>query len=482
MIDTHAHIDTEAYDTDRDEIIERAFESGLESIIVPGIVPKDFDRVLELTEKHEKIYCGIGIHPHNALIINEENLALIEHLLGRKKVVAVGEIGLDYYYDFAPKDIQKKTFREQIKIAKSFNKPIIVHNRDSDEDLLEIITEEQDGTLEGVLHCFSGTIETLNKAIELGFHVSFTGNITFKKSTLSDIVESAPMDRIMLETDSPYMTPVPHRGKRNEPLFVKYIAEKISEIKKISIDEVIEMTTMNAKRLFKLTLILFMLPFFSIFAQNETTDTVPAPRINRFEKAFGLGGMVGTHTIVQNMTFDSSKINKEVSYEGVFFYGVNINYSILDFLMLEAAYTYAKNTKIYEKSKQLEGPHIYQVLEFSSLWTANPYAKVHFYATLGYTMYFNTLNKGQIFDGKSIETNDKSNGFNFGVGLRLNIPIRDIGLVTPYLEWRINWAPTTVAGKAYDGGKPVDITSTSYYSMPRFGISFYPDFLKKHHW
>lgn len=482
MIDTHAHIDTSAFDEDRDSIIKRAFESGVDSIIIPGIEPKDFDNIITLTDKYEQIFCGIGIHPHYAQQVNSETLAQIETLSMNPKVIAIGEIGLDYFYDFAPKDIQKEAFSNQIKLAKSLDKPVIVHNRDSDEDLLKILEYEQDGTLQGVLHCFSGDNITLHKALEMGFHVSFTGNITFKKSMLNEIVQMAPIERILLETDSPYMTPVPHRGKRNEPLFVNYIAEKISDIKSIPIEEVIKMTTANAKRLFRLTIFLLLVPILTLFSQNYESDTAQKiPKTYQFEKAFGIGGVIGTHTIVQTIYNNTltPNLEKEVSYEGIFFYGAAVNYSLYDFLLLEAVYTYAKNNKIIEKSKDLEGPHIYQIIEISSIWTANPYSKINFYATLGYSIYSNTLNQG-----RDIEISQSSNGFNFGLGLRVNIPVKNIGLFTPYIEWRINWAPTKVSGPAYwnpSDTNPTTVGSTSYYSMPRFGITFYPDFLKKYH-
>ena len=300
MIDTHAHIDTSAFDEDRDLVIKRAFETGIESIIIPGIEPKDFENILALTDRFDNIFCAMGIHPHYAQQVTKENLEIIEKNAINPKVVAIGEIGLDYYYDFAPRDIQKEAFSSQLKLAKTLNKPVIVHNRDSDSDLLAILKNEQDGNLKGVLHCFSGDRNMLNEAIDLDFHVSFTGNITFKKSTLTEIVEITPLERILLETDSPYMTPVPLRGKRNEPSYVNYVAQKISEIKSIQINEVIKMTTANAKRLFKLTILLLLIPLFSLFSQSNSSDTIQ-PKVYQFEKAFGLGAVIGTHTIVQTI-------------------------------------------------------------------------------------------------------------------------------------------------------------------------------------
>ncbi len=198
MIDTHAHIDTEQFDEDREAVIERSREAGVEKIIIPAIEPKDFQRILDVVHKHENIFCGMGIHPHNANELNGQTRETIENLCSDDKVVAVGEIGLDYYYDFTPKDVQQKAFAEQLDIAKNHNLPVIVHNRESDEDLLQIIKEKQDGTLTGVLHCFSGDENMLKEALDLGFYISFTGNITFKKSKSDNLVAMTPSERLLL--------------------------------------------------------------------------------------------------------------------------------------------------------------------------------------------------------------------------------------------------------------------------------------------
>ena len=188
MIDTHAHIDADAFDEDRDEMITNAFASGVEAIIIPAIEPDRYDRVLTICNQYEHIYCGMGVHPHNAndysATVEDRIIALLED----PKVKAVGEIGLDYYYDFAPKDIQQEVFRRQLNIAKTYDMPVIIHNRESDEDMIAILKEEQNGELKGVLHCFSSDLNMLEKALALGFHISFTGNITYKKSILNEIV------------------------------------------------------------------------------------------------------------------------------------------------------------------------------------------------------------------------------------------------------------------------------------------------------
>jgi TatD DNase family protein len=477
LIDTHAHIDTEAFDDDRDDVIRRARDTGVEALIIPAIEPEHFNRVLEVAGKYENIYCAMGVHPHNANEVDDRVLNLIEENCKNEKVVAIGEIGLDYYYDFAPKDVQRKAFTEQLQLAKNHNLPVIVHNRDSDDDLMEIIKNEQDGRLKGVLHCFSGDVKMLNQALDLGLLVSFTGNVTFKKSTLGEIIENTPTDKMMLETDSPYLTPVPFRGKRNEPAYVKYVAEKIAEIKNISINEVIEMTTENAKKLFGLTFILLFIFSLSIlstsfaFAQDDYEDEEEIEYVTPYPKGLGIGFDVGTNTIVETQYYQG--LDKSISYEGIFFWGGSISWSVFDFMMLEATYNYSKNTKIIEKSNNQLGPNIHQVLELTSQWIANPHSKVNFYGVLGLSFFYNTLNDGR----PGLETKDTPVGFNFGMGFKVNIPIASVMLVTPYLEWRLNWAPAKVKGITYwDPGSviPVEIESTKFFSMPRFGIMIYP--------
>lgn len=213
MIDTHAHIFSEEFDNDITEVIENAFNSGVEAIILPAIEPKTFEKVINVSNLSENLFFSMGVHPHNAQEFNDEVSNKIIELASNPKMKAIGEIGLDYYYNFAPQDLQKEVFRKQLKLAKELNLPVIIHNRESDDDLLEILNAEQDGSLRGVLHCFSSNVEIMKKAIDLGFLISFTGNITFKKSEgLREIVKLAPIEKIMLETDSPYMTPVPFRG------------------------------------------------------------------------------------------------------------------------------------------------------------------------------------------------------------------------------------------------------------------------------
>jgi len=274
LIETHAHIDADVFDEDRDQMIAQAFANGVKAIIIPAIEPDRYDGVLSICNQYEHIYCGMGVHPHNANDYSAPVEDRIIALLENPKVRAVGEIGLDYYYDFAPKDVQQEVFRRQLNIAKSYDMPVIIHNRESDDDMIEILQEEQNGELKGVLHCFSSDLTMLHKALDLGFHVSFTGNITYKKSILDEIVRATPLDKIMIETDSPYMTPVPHRGKRNEPQFVRFIAQKIADIHALNLEEIITMTSNNAKSLFRLPLflIVFLFGFQHFLLSHKMTE------------------------------------------------------------------------------------------------------------------------------------------------------------------------------------------------------------------
>src|SRR5579872_4601887 len=317
MIDTHCHIQVKDFDEDREAVLQRAQEEGVEAIIVPAIDEPSFEPTLSVaqSDKNNNIFCGIGVHPHHAAEINDNTLERIELLMKEPKVVAVGEIGLDYHYNFSPPDVQQRIFREQLRIAKRANKPVIVHNRESDEDMLKMVEEEQDGTLRGVFHCFSSTVEMLRRALAANFLVSFTANITFKNSMLGEIVREAPLEKIMIETDSPWMSPPPWRGKRNEPARVKKVAEKIAEIKNITMEEVVKQTTVNAKKFFALTICaMFFLIVHTASAQEagaagsgnqQQTDTAKTdtmrPTVTApidFHRDLGVGLQFGSSTVI----------------------------------------------------------------------------------------------------------------------------------------------------------------------------------------
>jgi TatD DNase family protein len=251
LIDTHAHLDSSQFNQDRDEVIKNCISNNIAFIIDPAVNYDSCKHVLELCHKHDLIYCCLGIHPHDAKEMNDEIMSGIENMLIDEKAIAIGEIGLDYHYNFSPKEKQKEVFREFLKVAKKHKLPVVIHNRESDSDMIDILESEMDENLTGQMHCFSSNLEMAQKILNFNFHFSFTGSITFSEQ-YNKIVEIIPIERLLLETDSPYMSPVPHRGKRNDPTRLIYIVKKIAEIKGLSEDQVSEITCKNAIKLFNL--------------------------------------------------------------------------------------------------------------------------------------------------------------------------------------------------------------------------------------
>lgn len=251
FIDTHAHLDDERFDEDRDELIRELPGRGVSRVINPGIDIESSKECIDLSEKYEIIYAGIGIHPHEASKVEGDYLNILDSMAQHKKVVAIGEIGLDYYYDFSPREIQKRVFAEQIELAAKLRLPIIIHNRDSHEDMLDILRANKDLLKGGVMHSYSGSWEMAKIVLDLGLHISLGGPVTFKNAKKPvEIAENIPLDRLLIETDSPYLTPVPYRGKRNDPGHVGLVAEKIAEIRGMASEEVGRITTDNAIQLF----------------------------------------------------------------------------------------------------------------------------------------------------------------------------------------------------------------------------------------
>ena len=252
FIDTHAHLFYPNFDGELDEIISRAKQDNVDYILVPATDLKTAEQVIELTKKYEKVYGAVGVHPHDTKDWDSSIISEIEKLAKNKKIVAIGEIGLDYYYDFSPKEKQIEAFKAQIDLALKLDLPVIIHNRDSDEDMMNIIRTYCGSGLKGQFHCYNGSLEDAMELVGMNFMISFTGNITFKKADgLRNILQHISPENLLLETDSPFMTPVPHRGKRNEPAFVLEIADKIAELKSKSLEEVATDTTINAARLFQ---------------------------------------------------------------------------------------------------------------------------------------------------------------------------------------------------------------------------------------
>jgi TatD DNase family protein len=253
LIDTHAHLDDARYDADRDAMIARAREAGVQTFVTVGCDLATSDAAVALADRHPFIYATIGVHPHEVKSIGDEWYDELRRLARHPKVVAYGEIGLDYHYNHSPPDVQRTRFREQVGLARELERPIVVHTREAQDDTIAILKEEKAGDVGGVFHCFSGDAWLARDALDLGFYLSFSGVITFQNATmLRDIVKTVPLDRILVETDCPYLTPVPHRGTRNEPAYVAFVAQKVAELKGLTPEEAAEQTTRNAKRLFRI--------------------------------------------------------------------------------------------------------------------------------------------------------------------------------------------------------------------------------------
>ncbi len=251
MIETHAHLDSDRYDEDRDFIIKEAFNNGITRIINISSDVSSLDRVRVLGETYEKIFISVGIQPHSAGEMNSDIFELIKSMVKGKKVVAIGETGLDYHYNFSLPEIQRHVFREQIKLAIKENLPLIIHTREAFDDTLTILKKEKASM--GVIHCFTEDLHSGKTFIDMGFYIGIGGAVTFKNTgLLHEAVKEIPLKKIILETDCPYMTPAPHRGKRNEPSYLKFIVDKIADLKKITPEEVKKVTTENAIKLFRL--------------------------------------------------------------------------------------------------------------------------------------------------------------------------------------------------------------------------------------
>lgn len=253
FIDTHAHLYDPAFDEDRGDVINRYREEGGQELICVAFDMDSVPRALELAEEYEFIYASVGIHPHDAESVPENYLELLAGWSRHPKVVAFGEMGLDYYRDLSPRDVQRKVFIEQLNLAKEMGKPIIIHDRDAHGDLLDILRREGVGEAGGVMHCFSGSPEMARECINLGLYISLAGPVTFKNARkLKEVAVSVPLERLLIETDCPYLAPEPRRGKRNEPAYVKYVGEHIAALRGLTPEKFTEVTGANARRLFRL--------------------------------------------------------------------------------------------------------------------------------------------------------------------------------------------------------------------------------------
>lgn len=477
LVDTHTHIYVEKFADDLDAVLDRAREAGVEAMVVPATKPSEFDRLMDLAGAHPEINPAIGVHPHHAGELSESDLAEVERLGADRRVVAIGEIGLDYYYHFAPRERQIEVFREQLRIAKRLDLPCAIHNRESDDDLLEVLEQEQDGTLRFQLHCFSSTPEVLARTLELGGMISFTGNITYEKSKLGPVVEAVPKDRIMIETDAPYLTPVPFRGKRNEPSYLAHIARKGAELRGETLEEFIQMTTDNARRFFKLALLvvaLFGLTTAAGVAQTnpEPVRTIDTVQHKRFDKWFGIGAHLASSTYISQSVTEAAALGY-----GFWLTASPLQGQGIDWLQFDVIYTYVKFDKVEDSlysaiNRGLTPPPNYHTtVDFSLRLIANANNAISFFAGLGLTYFHNEylVDKWHFEtdpqDTKYREYKENAFGFSgsFGISLNINTPY---GLIAPTGEWRV--ASITSERKLPQHNQEFIV------SQPRFGLIIYP--------
>ena len=254
FIDSHAHIDGQEFDADREAVIERAHAAGVSVILNVGTGDPHsdaFERAIVLGQQHENIYTAIGTHPHDARLYDDRAEEKIRELIQNEGVIAWGEIGLDFHYDNSPRDVQVDVFKRQLRAARECELPVVIHTREAEAETIEILKNEPESR--GVFHCFSGSMNLAEKALELGFMISFSGIVTFKKAEeLREVAKRVPLDRLLIETDCPYLSPIPYRGKRNEPAFVVEVARCLAGIHDLSIDEMAQQTSDNFSRFFGL--------------------------------------------------------------------------------------------------------------------------------------------------------------------------------------------------------------------------------------
>jgi TatD DNase family protein len=253
LIDSHAHLEMPDFKKDLEEVVQRAKESGVEYIFTVGTEKNDWKRALEIAGSHPSIYAILGVHPHHAKEIDDQTYPMLKEFCRNGKVKAYGEIGLDFFRNLSPREIQLKRFREQIGLAKELRLPIVVHDREAHQETLRILKSEKAEECAGIIHCFSGDYEMARVCMDMGFYISLPGTITFKNAEgFREIVKRIPLESLLIETDAPFLTPEPFRGKRNEPGYVRYTARKLAEIKGVSFEKVAEVTTENARRVYRL--------------------------------------------------------------------------------------------------------------------------------------------------------------------------------------------------------------------------------------
>ncbi|RDW15293.1 hydrolase TatD [Oceanobacillus arenosus] len=253
LFDTHTHLNAEEFIDEIPEAVKRAEENGVSHMAVVGFDTKTIEKSLELSKSYDGIYSIIGWHPTESYLYTDAIEEVLYQQLHQPKIVAMGEMGLDYHWDTSPKDVQKDVFRRQMRIAKELKLPISIHMRDAIEDTYRILKEEHVEDIGGIMHSFSGDVEWMKRFLDLGMHISLSGVVTFKNAKeVKEVAKSVPLDKLLIETDAPYLSPVPYRGKRNEPAYVKYVADEIAKLREIPVEEIGEITTKNAFQLFRL--------------------------------------------------------------------------------------------------------------------------------------------------------------------------------------------------------------------------------------
>ncbi|WP_062051210.1 TatD family hydrolase [Bacillus sp. JCM 19034] len=253
LFDTHVHLNADQFQDDLEVVIDRAKAAGVQNMVVVGFDELTIKRAIELVETYEWMYAAVGWHPVDAIDMTDEHLQWLEHLASHPKVVALGEMGLDYHWDKSPKEVQKEVFRKQIALAKKVELPIIIHNREADQDIVDILREENASEVGGIMHCFGGSIEIAQQCIDMNFYISLGGPVTFKNAKRpKQVAKAISLDRLLIETDCPYLAPHPNRGKRNEPAYVRLVAEQIAELKEVDLEEIMKATTANAKKIFNI--------------------------------------------------------------------------------------------------------------------------------------------------------------------------------------------------------------------------------------
>ncbi len=486
LIDTHAHIYDKRFAEDFEEMMNRGREAGVAKVIAPATEPGDFPKLVDLKNRYGDIEIALGTHPHSAAKVSDEELEQLPDIIRRENAIAVGEIGLDYYYDFAPRDRQQEVFRRQLQTARELDLPAVIHNRESDEDVLRIIEEVQDGSLRFQLHCFSSDQEVLRRALGLGGMISFTGNITFRKSTLDDVVREVPEDRLMIETDAPFMTPVPDRGKRNEPSFVGRVAEKIAEIRNVSTETIVQMTTQNARRFFALPL-LILLAFCAcgllspIQAQTsepvETVDT--ARQRGPYDKLIGLGPHLTSTTFLIDRVTQTSALSP-----GIWFTISPLQPLGFDRLQFDFIYTPARvsifpdpssDSVIRNKFSTGEGwdtslVNIHNSYNFFLRFNWNPKSFINFHASFGYTLFYNSYGVDRILvtgigDTTLQNYDETESGLGGSLGLTMNLET-PFGIVAPTAE--LHYSQIL-------GDRALTRHGDTYaISQTRLGVIFYP--------